>query len=127
MRTLCLVALSAVALAAFGCAKPIPTPAPPRAAAPTPAPPAAAPPSAAAQAGLELVQKEKCRHCHVIAGAGVKHGPELAGLEQTRQWIVEKLRNPVSKTASGKSEMPPFSRLSQQQLEQIADYLLSLK
>lgn len=88
--------------------------------------------SAAAVAGKELSPGEKlyrslgCSGCHVIQGIGGTMGPELThvGSKRDRAWLLGHFREP-QKYVPG-SAMPAIEALDAD-LEQLTDYMLSLK
>jgi mono/diheme cytochrome c family protein len=112
----------------------------PSAAAPTNAPAAPPPipePTGPFAAG-QKVYNANCGRCHGFPGQGpsaapggpraMGRGPNLGdvGTKRSRDWIVEHIKNP--KTHSPQSRMPTFeSRLKPDDLNALADYLVSLK
>ena len=94
---------------------------PPTAAAPTA-------PSAGEKAGGDLFKSQGCAVCHRIGSTGGTIGPDLSGeglKGRSREWLSDQLRNPKAHNPS--SVMPPFAALSQDEIGQLVDYLLSLK
>jgi ubiquinol-cytochrome c reductase cytochrome b subunit len=90
----------------------------------SPSPPAAADISR----GRDLFQSQGCMACHKIDGKGGSVGPDLGdepGKGRSRSWIIAQIRNPKSHFPS--TIMPAFSQLSDQQVGQLADFLLSRK
>ena len=61
-------------------------------------------------------------------GGGMGRGPSLTnvGTKRSRDWIIAHIRNP--KGHNPQSRMPGFEgKIKDQELEALADYLLSLK
>jgi ubiquinol-cytochrome c reductase cytochrome b subunit len=84
--------------------------------------------SANIQNGQELYQSTGCAACHKINGQGGAVGPDLSnegGKGRSAEWLVAQIRNP--KTNNPASIMPPYPALSQEQLENLAAYLFSLR
>lgn len=84
-------------------------------------------PAANALAGSRLVQSQGCLACHRIGQIGGMVGPDLSaeGLKgRSREWLSDQLQNPKAHNPS--SVMPPVT-LNKEMLEQVIDYLLSLK
>jgi menaquinol-cytochrome c reductase cytochrome b/c subunit len=85
---------------------------------------------AQAKAGLTIFTTSvgNCTSCHMIKGVGGNVGPNLtnegANKAHTRQWQIEHLKNPQSKSPG--SIMPSFASLSEQQLNQLATLLTGL-
>ena len=82
--------------------------------------------SAAALNGKNIFNSRGCIACHTMNGIGGKIGPNLTNESQnghTKDWIIAQLKNP--KSHFPKSVMPSFSILSNKQLSDLADYLLS--
>ncbi|MGZ6248675.1 MAG: cytochrome b N-terminal domain-containing protein [Syntrophales bacterium] len=93
-----------------------------------PGPAATAVLSADAKAGSELLKSNGCAACHRIGGAGGSTGPDLSGegiKGRSRQWLGDQLRNP--KAHNPASSMPSFAALGEKAIEQLVEYLLSLK
>ncbi len=84
--------------------------------------------TAAQLAGKLLVEQQGCRSCHVIEGQGGKVGPTLDGVGRRRDaaYIHSFIENPKSIDPS--TVMPAFiPPLSHEQVEDITQYLLTLK
>jgi mono/diheme cytochrome c family protein len=77
--------------------------------------------------GKQIFQREKCVDCHTINGKGGAVGPNLTnvGNRRSREYIIEQLKNPKSHNPD--TAMPSFSRLPDQDLKDLVDYLSSLK
>ncbi len=72
--------------------------------------------------------KDNCSFCHTIDGKGGGMGPDLAqvGKSRTLAWIHQYVENP--KAVSPGASMPSFrDKLSNEQLDDISRYLMSLK
>jgi ubiquinol-cytochrome c reductase cytochrome b subunit len=94
--------------------------------APGPAAPAVL--SADAKAGSDLFKSSGCAACHRIGGTGGSIGPDLSGeglKGRSRQWLGDQLRNP--KAHNPASIMPSITALGDKAIEQLVEYLLSLK
>jgi ubiquinol-cytochrome c reductase cytochrome b subunit len=80
----------------------------------------------AALKGKDLFGTYGCTACHSMSGNGGKIGPDLTNESQrgrSKEWIIVQLKD--SKQHNPKSIMPSFSMLNNDQLSQLADYLLS--
>jgi cytochrome c oxidase subunit 2 len=77
-------------------------------------------------AGFVMI-REDCRNCHTINGVGKDVGPNLAGVgsKHDKKWMIEHFTNPQAFVKD--SVMPKFDTLSKEELEAMADYLLTLK
>lgn len=77
--------------------------------------------------GAYLIYQNPCLKCHTIAGKGKEVGPDLSyvGKKHTKEWFLENFENPQQ--FAPESVMPRFGHLSKDKLEQMADYLLTLK
>ena len=81
-----------------------------------------------AQGGEQLFKSQNCSGCHRINNAGGTIGPDLSqeGLSgRTRDWLTTQIRNP--KAHSPESIMPAFTSLSEKEVNDLVDYLLTLK
>ena len=99
-----------------------PPPPPPE---PLPGPPVALSPSA--KRGQELFQQLGCAACHAVSGPGSVLGPGLAGegrRGRSRPWLTVQIRDPKEHTAA--SIMPPYAALTDAQVGDLIDYLMSL-
>ena len=93
----------------------------------TTAPGAGNAPAADAKKGKELYDTLGCAGCHKVNGQGGAAGPDLsneAGKGRSRSWLATKIRNP--KVDNPQTIMPANSNLSDQQVNNLVDYLLSL-
>jgi mono/diheme cytochrome c family protein len=93
-----------------------------------------APVTASSQAGEKLYFDTGCAACHAINKVGGQLGPPVDGIgaRRSREFIVAHITNPQLHTeqfpgqhASKTSEMPP-TEATREQIEQMADYLLTL-
>ncbi len=94
---------------------------------PTNAPGDANAPSANAKKGKELYDTLGCAPCHRVNGQGGTAGPDLsneANKGRSRSWLTTKLRNP--KADNPQTVMPAYGNLSDQQVGNLVDYMLSL-
>lgn len=83
--------------------------------------------SASAREGQHLFQTLGCTGCHSVNGSGGTAGPDLSNegtRGRTRDWLMTQISDPKSHDAN--TIMPAFASLGSQQLNQLADYLLSL-
>ena len=79
-------------------------------------------------AGAGLFVREKCTECHTIKGKGGAVGPNLTtvGNRRSRDYIVQQIKNPSSHNPN--TAMPSFKdRLSEQEINTLADYLSNLR
>ena len=77
--------------------------------------------------GKQQYQTLGCAACHSIHGEGEMIGPELSsvGAQRDADWLMRRLKDPES-VAPG-SIMPAYSGLSETELKDLANYLVSLK
>ncbi len=83
--------------------------------------------AADAKTGKDLYDTLGCAACHVVNGPGGKAGPDLsneANKGRSRSWLTTKLRNP--KADNPQTLMPAYGNLSDQQVSNLVDYMLSL-
>lgn len=75
--------------------------------------------------GQDLFLAKGCINCHIAGGKG--GGPDLAKIGDRRdtKWIKEFIANPTSQRPG--STMPAFDRLSQDELEALAEFLVWLR
>ena len=79
-------------------------------------------------AGATVFTREKCNECHTIKGKGGAVGPNLTlvGNRRSREYIVQQIKEPSSHNPN--TAMPSFKeRLSEQDVNALADYLSNLK
>ncbi len=84
-------------------------------------------PSADVKKGKELYDTLGCAGCHKVNGQGGVAGPDLsneASKGRSRSWLTAKIRNP--KVDNPQTIMPANSNLSDQQVGNLVDYMLSL-
>jgi mono/diheme cytochrome c family protein len=77
---------------------------------------------------LQLIEQYKCRDCHTFKGKGGSVGPNLTnvGGRRDRQYIYQQIQDPRSHNPN--TAMPSFGdRMSEQDLNVLADYLSKLK
>jgi mono/diheme cytochrome c family protein len=79
-------------------------------------------------AGFAMV-REQCRNCHLINGLGKSDGagPNLKGVgaKHDKKWLVDHFADPQAFVKD--SVMPKYGALPKEELEAMADYLLTLK
>jgi len=83
-------------------------------------------PSEAGQ-GKQLFDKVGCLGCHAVNGQGGKVGPDLSNIANaghSRQWLRTQIRDP--KAHDPQTAMPAFNNLSDQQVNDLVDYLETL-
>lgn len=88
----------------------------------------AAVPSASVQKGKELYQTRGCAGCHKIDGQGGTVGPDLsdeANKGRSAGWLAAQIRN--AKAHNPSSIMPPYPSLSQEQVDGLVAFMLSLR
>ena len=76
--------------------------------------------------GKKVFETYGCRTCHSISGKGGKIGPDLTNEWQrgrSKEWIIKQLLD--SKKNYPNSIMPPYTMLSEIQLSDLVDFLLS--
>lgn len=76
--------------------------------------------------GKALYEKLQCGGCHRIHGTGAAVGPDLSRVGETRDrdWLIRHFKDPQAVVPG--SIMPKFA-LEETQLNQLTDYMLSLK
>jgi ubiquinol-cytochrome c reductase cytochrome b subunit len=79
------------------------------------------------RAGVRVYAENDCASCHKIRGEGAGSGPDLSFIGNAREieWMKQYLRDPDSLNTD--ATMPPFKRLSPEELDQLAIYLKSLQ
>jgi len=78
--------------------------------------------------GAELYQAQGCAACHKINGQGGTAGPDLSDEPDKRRsadWLAAQIRSAKAHNAS--SIMPPYPSLSQEQVDNLVAYMLSLR
>jgi mono/diheme cytochrome c family protein len=86
------------------------------------------PASASVKAGAELFSSQGCAGCHTIHGHGGSIGPDISDIGSqghSNQWLTTQIRNPKAHDPS--TVMPSFDSLSAAQVNNLVDYLQSLK
>jgi mono/diheme cytochrome c family protein len=86
------------------------------------------PPSTGAQQGRQLFQTAGCAGCHTVNGQGGKVGPDLSNegnAGRSPAWLTAQIRDP--KSHNPQTIMPAFDKLSDQQVNDLVDYLKSLQ
>lgn len=84
--------------------------------------------STTAQSGAQLFQSQGCIGCHRVNNTGGTFGPDLSGeglSGRSRDWLTIQIRNP--KAHFPNTVMPTFASLSDKEVNDLVDYLLSLK
>jgi len=82
--------------------------------------------SLSAVSGKKVFETYGCIACHSISGKGGKIGPDLTNEWQrgrSKKWIIRQLLN--SKKNYPNSIMPPYTTLSEKQLSDLVNFLLS--
>jgi len=83
--------------------------------------------SASVKQGEQLFNSLGCIGCHTIKGRGGVVGPALNPQllqGKTRQWLITQIRNPRSHNPS--TIMPAFNSATDQQVNEVVDFLLSV-
>jgi nitric oxide reductase subunit C len=81
-----------------------------------------------ASKGQVLFQQHNCNACHQIMGIGGTSGPDLSHVGTRRpdiEWHIRHLKKPGSVVPG--SAMPEYSHLSDDDLRELAEFLVSLK
>lgn len=79
-------------------------------------------------AGQVLFYRHDCSACHEIGGIGGVAGPDLTHVGSKHpdmEWHIRHLRSP--ETVVPDSAMPSFDDLTDQELKELAEYLITLK
>ncbi len=78
-------------------------------------------------AGQRLYQSLGCSNCHMINGIGGTTGPDLTsvGMRRDRDWILGHFKDPKAYVPN--SAMPSFGHLSEQDLNELTNYMVELK
>jgi cbb3-type cytochrome oxidase cytochrome c subunit len=76
--------------------------------------------------GQRVYQALGCSNCHALNGIGGTSGPDLSheGTKRDKTWLVGHFKDPTALVPN--SAMPPVTA-PDADLEQLADYLLTLK
>ncbi|MDA8340148.1 MAG: cbb3-type cytochrome c oxidase subunit II, partial [Nitrospiraceae bacterium] len=77
--------------------------------------------------GQRLYQSLGCSNCHMINGIGGTTGPDLThvGSKKDRVWLFGHFKDPKAYVPN--SVMPGFGHLSEQELNDLTDYMIALK
>ena len=77
--------------------------------------------------GALLFKNNDCIVCHTINGKGGSVGPNLTyvGQRRSRSYIIEQIINPKSHNSN--TAMPSFAHFPEKDINDLADYLSSLK
>lgn len=78
--------------------------------------------------GQQVYRTQNCSACHTINGIGGTTGPDLTTVGARQPdvgWHIKHLKNPSSIVP--KSAMPAYAQLPEQDLKELASYLVSLK
>lgn len=78
--------------------------------------------------GMAVYQKYGCNGCHMINGIGGTSGPDLTHVGSRRpdpEWHIKHIKDPQSVVPD--SAMPPYPQMSDEELKNLADYLVNLK
>ncbi|UCG79241.1 MAG: c-type cytochrome [Nitrospirota bacterium] len=78
--------------------------------------------------GSSIYAKYGCSACHTIRGVGGTSGPDLSKVgsrQSDPEWHKKHINDPQSVVAG--SAMPPYPQISGEELNSLADYLISLK
>jgi sulfur oxidation c-type cytochrome SoxX len=84
--------------------------------------------SASAQHGAQLFHSLGCIGCHKVHGQGGTIGPDLSSgvlRGKSRRWLLTQIWDP--KKHDPKTIMPAFSSATDQQVDDVVDYLLTLE
>lgn len=78
-------------------------------------------------AGQRVYQSQGCSACHMISGIGGTSGPELThvGARRDRNWLYEHFEDPAKKVPN--SAMPAYKQIGDQALNDLTEYMLTLK
>jgi ubiquinol-cytochrome c reductase cytochrome b subunit len=83
--------------------------------------------TAAAKRGDQLVHSLGCMACHRVNGMGGTIGPDLTAKllkAKSREWLTVQIRNP--KAHNSQTIMPAFTSATDQQVNDVVDFLLSI-
>jgi len=78
-------------------------------------------------AGQKIYQSSGCAVCHAINGIGGVSGPDLTkvGSKRDQEWLTGHFKEPAKYVPN--SAMPPYKNLSEKELSDLSDYMLTLK
>jgi sulfur oxidation c-type cytochrome SoxX len=80
------------------------------------------------QRGRQLFETLACQECHRVGGKGGTVGPDLSdegNKGRSREWLETQIRNPRAHMLQ--TSMPAWGDLPEQQVDDLVDYLESLK
>lgn len=77
--------------------------------------------------GRDLYFRNRCDLCHQIGGKGGTTGPDLSkvGSLRSKEWLTVQIKDP--KANNPNTKMPPFSQLSDNEIQEIVIFLSELK
>lgn len=78
-------------------------------------------------AGQRVYQSQNCANCHMISGIGGTTGPDLThvGSKRDRAWLFGHFKDPKAYVPN--SAMPGYGHLGEKELNDLTDYIVSLK
>ena len=78
-------------------------------------------------AGQKVYQSQGCSNCHMVNGIGGTTGPDLTHVasRHDRKWLHEHFENPQKVVPN--SAMPSYKHLGDPALDDLTDYMLTLK
>ncbi len=85
------------------------------------------PPNGGVTRGQKLFETLGCMGCHTVNGKGGNVGPDLTdegNKGRTRQWLTTQIENP--RTNDPQTIMPAFTNMTNEQVNDLVDYLMSL-
>ena len=80
-----------------------------------------------AASGRKLFESIGCMGCHTVNGKGGNVGPNLSDIAdkgKSRQWLTTQIENP--RENDPQSIMPSYNNLSEKQVSDLVDYILTL-
>ncbi|HEY4716865.1 MAG TPA: cytochrome c [bacterium] len=77
--------------------------------------------------GQRIYQENRCSSCHSISGIGGTTGPDLSKVADRRDkdWVHKHFKNPQELVPG--SAMPSFGHLSEEDLQALTDFIMTLK
>ncbi len=85
-------------------------------------------PPSSVEKGKQLFNSRGCTACHMVNGKGGTAGPDLsdeADKGHSRKWLMTQIRDP--KANDPQTFMPAFDTLTDEQVNDLVDYLMTLK
>ncbi|WP_333656275.1 c-type cytochrome [Dissulfurispira sp.] len=78
-------------------------------------------------AGQRVYQSQNCANCHMVSGIGGTTGPDLThvGSKRDRAWLFGHFKDPKAYVPN--SAMPGYGHISEQELNDLTDYMVALK